>query len=211
MKRRRIVIKGKAVQDIGYLLFLYEHAEEVDIIKFRARNIEEGMEILVGGDESDVDKFVVFVRKERPERAEVKEIEVEAYEGKIKPIERFAQSFMLVQMGKFVNIGLEMLTTEKEIKKDTGMMLEKQDMTLEKQDMTLEKQGMTLEKQDMTLEKQDKTIGAIREVSEKIDRGKEDIVTEIRSLREDLKAYMEERFERVEREIWEIKAKIGLL
>ena len=56
----------------------------------------------------------------------------------------------------FVNIGLEMLTTEKEMKKDTGMMLEKQD----------------------------KTIGAIREVSEKIDRGKEDVVTEIRSLRE---------------------------
>ena len=48
---------------------------------------------------------------------------------------------MLVQMGKFVNIGLEMLTTEKEIKKDTGMMLEKQD----------------------------ETIGAIREVSENID------------------------------------------
>ena len=141
MKRRRIVIRGKAVQDIGYRLFLYEHAEEVDIIEFRARNIEEGMEILVGGEDIGVDKFVVFVRKERPERAEVKEIEVEAYEGKIKPIERFAQSFMLVQMGKFVNIGLEMLTTEKEIKKDTGMMLEKQD----------------------------ETIGAIREVSENID------------------------------------------
>ena len=31
---------------------------------------------------------------------------------------------------------------------------------------------------------QDETIGAIREVSEKRDRGKEDIVTEIRSLRE---------------------------
>ncbi len=75
----------------------------------------------------------------------------------------------------------------------------------------LEKQDMMLERQDMMLKKQDETIGAIREVSEKIDRGKEDIVTEIRSLRDDLKAYMEERFERVEREIEVIKAKLGLV
>ena len=102
-----------------------------------------------------------------------------------------------------------MLTTEKEMKKDTGMMLEKQD----------------------------KTIGAVREVSEKIDRCNEDIVTEInkiikRNLSLEKKALpkkhyfllikhrfsfvkrksvMEERFERIEREIGEIKAKIGLL
>ena len=44
---------------------------------------------------------------------------------------------MLAQMGKFVNIGLEMLATEKGIKSDTGMMLGKQDMVLEKQDETL--------------------------------------------------------------------------
>ena len=182
MKRMRIVIKGKVVQDIGFRLFLYEHAEEMDITEFRARNIEEGVEVLVGGEEIEVDKFVDFVRKERPERAEVGEIEVEEYEGKIKPIERFAQSFMLAQMGKFVNIGMEMVATEKEIKKDTGMMLGKQD----------------------------ETIGGIREVSEKIDQGKEDLVTEIRSLRGDLKSYMEERFGRIEQEIVEIKAKVGM-
>ena len=78
---------------------------------------------------------------------------------------------MLAQMGKFVNIGLEMLATEKGIKRDTGMMLGKQDMVLEKQDETL---------------------------------------GEIKGLREDLKTYLEERFKRIEREIEEIKAKIGL-
>jgi acylphosphatase len=189
MKRMRIVIKGKVVQDIGFRLFLYEHAEEMDITEFRARNIEEGVEVLVGGEEIEVDKFVDFVRKERPERAEVGEIEEEEYEGKIKPIERFAQSFMLAQMGKFVNIGMEMVATEKEIKKDTGMMLGKQ---------------------DSMLGKQDETIGGIREVSEKIDQSKEDIVSEIKGLREDLKSYMEERFGRIEQEIVEIKAKVGM-
>ncbi len=50
-----------------------------------------------------------------------------------------------------------------------------------------------LEKQDMMLEKQDMTIG------------------EIRGLREDLKAYMEERFDKLEHEIKIIKAKLGML
>ena len=195
MKKKRTVIKG--VQDIGYRLFLYESAEAMDISEFQARNIEGGVEVLIGGEDVSVDKFVDFIREERPERAEIEEIEEKEYEGKIKPIERFAQSFMLAQMGKFVNIGMEMLATEKGIKKDTGMMLEKQDLTLDKQ--------------DSMLDKQDETIGAIREVSGRIDQGKEDIVMEISSLREDLKSYMENKFAGIEREITEIKVKIGMV
>ena len=167
MKGKRIVIK---VQHIGYRLFLYELAEGLDIPEFQARNIEKGVEVLVGG--ADTEKFVDHVRKEKPERAEVREVEVEDYEGKIKPIERFSQSFMLSQMGKFVNIGMEMLETQKGMKSDTGKMLEKQ---------------------DLMLEKQDETIG------------------EIRGLREDLKSYMEERFNTIEGEIGVIKAKLGMV
>ena len=60
------------------------------------------------------------------------------------------------------------------------------------------------------LEKQDDTIGEIRNVSEKIDEGKEEIVTEIRSLRGDMKSYMENKFGKIEHEIEAIKAKIGM-
>ena len=167
--RKRIVIKGTVVQDIGYRLFLYEYADEADVTEFQTRNVKEGVEVLVGGEDGNVDTFVDFVKTERPEEADVKAVEVEEYQGKIRPIERFAQGFMLAQMGKFVNIGMEMLATEKGIKRDTGMTLDKQDMTLEKQKETIE---------------------------------------ELKGVREDVKAYMEERFERIEREITDIKAKI---
>jgi hypothetical protein len=90
-------------------------------------------------------------------------------------------------------------------------MLEKQDMMLEKQDMMLEKQDMMLEKQDMMLQKQDDTIGTIRNVSDKIDQSKVEIVTEISSLREDLKSYMTNKFAKIEYEISEIKTKIGMV
>ena len=62
----------------------------------------------------------------------------------------------------------------------------------------------TLEKQDMMLEKQDETIDAI-------DRSKEEIVTEISSLRGDLRSYMEEKFAKIEYELEAIKAKIGMV
>ena len=96
-------------------------------------------------------------------------------------------------------------------------MLEKQDSMLEKQDSMLEKQDRTIEilggvKRDTSamLEKQDDTIKEIRNVSGKIDQGKEEIVTEISSLREDLKSYMANKFAKIEYEIAEIKTKIGL-
>ena len=71
--------------------------------------------------------------------------------------------------------------------------------------------GMLVGKMDMMLGKQEGTIGAIRGVSEKIDEGKEEIVTEIGSLREDLRSYMENKFAIIEHEIVGIKAKIGMV
>ena len=60
------------------------------------------------------------------------------------------------------------------------------------------------------LDKQDNTIEEIRNVSDKIDQGKDEIVTEIKSLREDLKTYMGNKFAKIEHEIEGIKAKIGM-
>jgi acylphosphatase len=61
------------------------------------------------------------------------------------------------------------------------------------------------------LEKQDETIDAIGEVSEKIDGSKEEIVTQISSLRDDLRSYMEYKFAKIEHEVEAIKAKIGMI
>ena len=88
--------------------------------------------MLVDGEVASLDSFVEQVQTERPEGAEVERIDVAEYDGTIRPIERFAQRFLLTQRGKFVQVGMAVLGTEKEIKKDTGMMLEKQDQMLGK-------------------------------------------------------------------------------
>lgn len=74
-----------------------------------------------------------------------------------------------------------------------GYMLEKQDLMLKKMDKMLDKQDLTFKKMDKMIEKQDETI------------------KEIRELRKDLKAYMDERFRKLEEEIKIIKEKLGLL
>jgi acylphosphatase len=124
MKRVRIIIRGVVVQDIGFRLFIYERADELAIPEFQARNLKEGVEVLVGGEEASVDRFVELVQTARPEEAVVETIDVAEYEGTIRPIERFAQSFMLTQMGTILKTWTEILVTMKEIKKDTGMMLQ---------------------------------------------------------------------------------------
>ena len=203
-RRRRVVVRGE-VQDVGFRLFLYENASAMDISEFYARNIPEGVEVLVGG--PDAEKFVAFVRDARFERGEIREVVAEEYTGKIMPIERFAQNFMLSQMSKFVSVGLDMLKTQREMLENQRKMLENQHKMLENQDKMLENQCKMLEKQDLMLEKQDKMLEKQDLMLEKQD----ETVREIRALRQDLKAYMEERFEKIEREIAEIKSKLGML
>ncbi len=183
--KRRIVIREDRVQDVGYRLFLLEVAEQLGITGFQARNVGDRVECVVEGDEERVRSFLEFVRSNYPEFASVREVIDGEYEGNVMSVEGFYRLFSLQQLVKIVNAGLGML------EKQDGM-LEKQDRLLEKQDRMLEKQEKMLEMREKMLEKQDDTI------------------REIKALRYDLKAWMEDRFSKIEREIAEIKARIGM-
>jgi hypothetical protein len=81
--------------------------------------------------------------------------------------------------------------------------LDKQDQMLHKQDQMLGKQDQMLDKMDLLLGKQDDVVG-------KIDEAKSEIITEIRELRFDFKTSFEERLSRIESDVAQVKAKIGL-
>ena len=108
--------------------------------------------------------------------------------------------------------------TQDSMNETLGSMNETQDSMNETQDSMNETLGSMNEtqkgvKEDTSkmLEKQDKTIDAIGEVSEKINGSKEEMVTEISSLRDDLRSYMEYKFAKIEHEVEAIKAKIGMI
>jgi len=198
--KKKLIIKGEKVQDVGYRLFLLDAAEELGLRGFQARNVKDFVEFIVEGDDDKVLKFINFAKENIPSFAKVDAVIDEDYTGEVLSIDRFYHRFSIDQLVKIVNIGLSML------EKQDGM-LRKQDEMLRKQDEMLKKQDLMLEKQDLMLEKQDSMLGKQDEMLKKQD----ELVKEVKGLREDLKSFIEERFAKIEREIALIKAKIGLI
>ena len=190
MKRAVIIAKGK-VQKVGYRDFVQDSARELGIIGY-VENLEDGnVKIVCEGKEAEINEFIKSIKVKR-DFIDVVEAPVEYQEptGEFK-LFKILYGDVPEELGDRLGAALLYLSAANQ-KIDAGFK-------------------MLGEKQDHTLEKQDKTIAAIGEVSEKIDGGKEEIVTEIKSLRGDLKSYMESKFAKIEHEIVEIKAKIGMV
>ena len=181
--RKRILIKGPKVHDLGYRLFLLEEADRLGITGFDARNlVEEGMqiiEVLVEGEDRRVDSFLNFVRTSRPEGAEITEIKVENYEGEIRSMDSFYRSFSASQLSKIVTIGISMLKEQREMRSEM-------------------REGFN-------------TLG------NKIDTGfkesisrHDQILKEIRNLRTDLRSNIEERLQKLEKDVKMIKKRLEI-
>jgi acylphosphatase len=204
--KKKIVIKGDRVQDVGYRLFLLDAAEDLGLKGFQARNIKDYVEFCVEGDDDRVVKFVEFAKGNYPEFARVNKVMDEDYDGEVASIDRFYQRFSVDQLVKIVDIGIDMVGKQDSMLKRQDTMVGKMDLMLEKQDLMLGKTDLMLEKQDEMLKKQDLMLVKMDSMLEKQD----ETIMEIKALREDLRSYMEERFEKIEREIAAIKTKIGL-
>lgn len=205
--KKKLIIKGEKVQDVGYRLFLLDVAEELGLKGFQARNIKDYVEFIVEGDEDKIFKFIDFAKENFPPFARVNSVICEDYDGEVLSIDRFYHRFSIDQLVKIVDIGLNMLKKQDEMLIKQDKMLEKQDLMLEKQDKMLEKQDEMLIKQDEILIKQDEMLKGQTSIYGKLD----EVVKEVKGLREDLKSFVEERFAKIEREIALIKAKIGLV
>ncbi len=81
-------------------------------------------------------------------------------------------------------------------------MLDKQDQMLDKQDQMLDKQDQMLDKQDQMLDKQDQMLETQKEMVD----SQHDLLDEVKDSRKDLKSYLDQRFERLESDVTEMKA-----
>ncbi|MBU4077948.1 MAG: acylphosphatase [Euryarchaeota archaeon] len=116
MEKRRILIKGKKVHNVGYRAFLLDEAEAILIHNFSARNIKnetEIVEVLVGGNKEKIDTFIKFIKNIYPEAAEIIDISVEDYNGEIRTIEAYSRSFSASQLSKIAITGVSLLKNQK--------------------------------------------------------------------------------------------------
>ena len=208
MKRAIIIAKGK-VQKVGYRDFVQDSARELGITG-DVENLEDGnVKIVCEGEEQKIEEFIRDIKVKR-DFIHVSEASVkyEAPTGEFK-VFKIKYGGVPEELGDRLGAALLYLgatnqkidTTNQKIDAGFKMVAGKIDEGREEN-----KQGFSTlaGKMDMMLERQDDTIEAI-------DRSKEEIVTEISSLREDLKSYMENKFAKIEYEIEGIKAKIGMV
>jgi acylphosphatase len=191
----KITIKGRRVQDVEYRLFLLSKAHSLK--GFEASNLGEELIALVEGDENIVDRFVQIVKTEKPPSADVSEVVVEGYGGEVMDVKEYRQQLSLEQLVKIATVGVEM-------RDDIKTMLNKQDETLA--EIRATRNELKDEIRATRNELREEIRATRSELKEEI-RATRD---EIRALREDLKQYMDRRFEKLEREIALIKQKIGL-
>ena len=132
--KKKISIKGGKVHNVGYRLHLMNLADDVGIENFDAKNIKEaGVEavrVLVESSEDNILEFFDIAKKGFPPHAVVESVDVDEYDGRVKPLESFRSAFNSAQLSKIANVGVTMLGKQ-------DQMLGKQDQMLGKQDQTI--------------------------------------------------------------------------
>ena len=160
--KKKILITGGKVHDVGYRLFLMREVRKLGIPNHYAENVtadgKQIVEVFIGGDEKQYTAFVNFIKENYPPKAKVSEVkETSEIPDRVMPVDEYDKLLSAEQQDTIVQSGLELLDKQ-------DQALGKQDKMLDKQDKTLEKQDKTLDKQDKMLEKQDKTLNVLSDI-----------------------------------------------
>jgi len=131
--KKKIVITGEKVNDVGYRPFLLAAAESFEIERFFAdntsingKNGKQEVYALVDSSREKVTAFLEEVYSRTPENSRVEKIEDEDYEGNVMKTEGYYRYLTAMQLSKIATYG--------------GKMLKKQDSMLEGQEKMLDKQ-----------------------------------------------------------------------
>ncbi|MDD2835528.1 MAG: acylphosphatase [Methanothrix sp.] len=204
----KIVIHGPKIHNVGYRYFLLSNADNLGLKGFSARNMkangEQAVQILVEGDDDQVNEFREIAKTQQPKAAQVAEVAFEDYQDRVESLSKFSFRFQSLQVSK----GIESILR---IEKLQETMLEKQDQMLGKQDQMLDKQDQMLDKlENVRLDIVDEIRTSSESlISEMKNAGKRNAV-DLRDSHTDLKSYLDEKLGKIEVDISRIKARIGM-
>ena len=120
--KKKIIIKGKKIQDSDYILFLMDAAEDFEIENFDTKSLKENNMIIINtmieSSEENVNNFINFVKTNFPESDKVNgiffnkvnkpSISVSDYENKIKSFDAFERSFIRHQRANIADASIMM-------------------------------------------------------------------------------------------------------
>ena len=190
--KNKIIIQGPKVHDVGYRVFLLNRALQSGLIGFSAFNhtLPENLqqiEICIEGDTESIEEYTIDLHDNLPVHAIVDTIFIEPHSKRVITIMDYMHLVQVEQLDKGIPAILSIQSSQEK-------MLVKQDQMLEKQDQMIEKQDQMIGKQDVMVGKLDLMIDAQKQTNK-----------EIQTLRYDLKTEMNERFNKIEHELEEVK------
>jgi len=167
--KKKIVITGKKVHNVGYRPFLLAVAESLGIKRYFADNLfvdsKQGVYVLIDTDEEKVNAFVQHISQNFPEKAEVESITQEDYDGGVMGIASYYRYLTASQLSKIATYGRK--------------MIERQDRTIEilnsvKEDTSAIRQDTAAIRQDTAAIRQDTShLPSIKENTSSIKRNTE--------------------------------------
>ena len=192
MKRLTAYVSGQ-VQRTGYRVRIIDIARALGL-KGTVENLEDGrVKIMAEGDD---DKLKWF-----EEAIDIKNtlINVSSIEKKYsEPAGDFANFYKVVGPGETdsrldtaADHLKELISAVNNMNNNLGG---KMDVMIQKQDQMLDKQDQMLQKQDIMLETQKEMVDS-----------QHDLLDEVKDSRKDLKSYLDQRFERLESDVIEMK------
>lgn len=195
------MIHGPKVHNVGYRYFLLNNADNIGLKGFSARNLrsngKQSVQILVEGDDCQIQEFLETVKTQQPKAAKVADVAFENYQDRVESISRFAFQIQSLQVGK----GIESIIR---IKKLQETMLEKQEQMLGKQDQMLDKM------ENVRLDIVDEIRTSSESLVSELRNSRERNAVDFRDSHSDLKSYLDEKLGKIEVDISRIKARIGM-
>jgi acylphosphatase len=208
--KKKMIISGQKVHDIGYRPYLLGIAESMEIERFFVDNIfsdeKQIVYALINSSEENVYSFIEIASSKFPEKSIVEKVEVEEYKGNVMKIESFYRYLTAMQLSKIANYG--------------GKMLDKQDKLLDKQDKLLDKQDFHIEvtrngfndlkdeMKEIKDEIKEVKVG-IKDMRSDMNEGFASIKEEVHKQRDDFKEVFMKEVEGLHNEINEIRATLA--
>jgi len=196
MKRARIIVKGR-VQRVGYRDEVEEIARRLGIKGFVENIKPYDIRIVTEGEDEAISEFIERIKIKRfPIDVESVEVSFEDFKGEFEYFE-IKRGDWQEELGERLDTAGKLLYRSVELGErsvelgERAVELSERAVELSERSVELGEESVSIGKR--MLEKQDETIN------------------EIKGLREDLKSYMEERFDRLEHEVMAIKAKLGMV
>jgi len=203
MKRARIIVKGR-VQRVGYRDEVEEIARRLGIKGFVENIKPYDIRIVTEGEDEAISEFIERIKIKRfPIDVESVEVSFEDFKGEFEYFE-IKRGDWQEELGERLDTAGKLLYRSVE-PSERSVELSEKAVELGERAVKLGERSVELSEMSVKLGEESVSIG--KRMLEKQD----ETINEIKGLREDLKSYMEERFDRLEHEVMAIKARLGMV